>query len=141
MSEDSLEFIERKNLMKKSKVVTFIGCFYIFGGIIVLLSLLFNGSPLNIVFDAPSIPDYIVKLLVGFIYIPMGYLYVKRVKFSNWITLILAILFFCISADLSTRLNTQPYIGNTIYSLFVIIITIIKRKEFINNIGAIWALK
>lgn len=96
MSEDSLEFIERKNLMKKSKVVTFIGCFYIFGGIIVLLSLLFNGSPLNIVFDAPSIPDYIVKLLVGFIYIPMGYLYVKRVKFSNWITLILQFCSFAL---------------------------------------------
>ena len=30
--------------MKESKVITFIGGFYIFGGIIALLSLLFNGS-------------------------------------------------------------------------------------------------
>ena len=36
--------------MKKSKVITFIGGFYIFGGIISFLSLLLDGSPLNTVF-------------------------------------------------------------------------------------------
>ena len=120
--------------MKESKIITFIGGFYIFGGIIALLSLVFSGSQLNIVFDLPNIPDYIVKLLVGIIYIPLGYLYVKRVKLSNWIVVIFATIFFCISADLTTRFNTQPYIGNLIYSLFVIITTIVKRKEFVNNI-------
>ena len=54
--------------MKESKVITFIGGFYIFGGIIVLLSLIFNGSGLNMIFGVPNIPDYIVKLLVGIIY-------------------------------------------------------------------------
>ena len=49
--------------MKESKVITFIGGFYIFGGIIVLLSLIFNGSQLNTIFGLPNIPDYIVKLL------------------------------------------------------------------------------
>ena len=120
--------------MKESKIITFIGGFYIFGGIIALLSLVFSGSQLNIVFDLPNIPDYIVKLLVGIIYIPLGYLYVKRVKLSNWIVVIFATIFFCISADLTTRFNKQPYIGNLIYSLFVIITTIAKRKEFMNNI-------
>lgn len=41
--------------MKESKVITFIGGFYIFGGIIVLLSLIFNGSALNIAFDLPNV--------------------------------------------------------------------------------------
>ena len=45
--------------MKESKVITFIGRFYIFGGIIVLLSLIFNGSGLNMIFGVPNIPDYI----------------------------------------------------------------------------------
>ena len=58
--------------MKESKVITFIGGFYIFGGIIVLLSLIFNGSALNIAFDLPNVPDYIVKLIVSLIYIPLG---------------------------------------------------------------------
>lgn len=57
--------------MKESKLVTFIGGFYIFGGIVVLLSLLFNSSQLNTVFDLPNVPDYIVKLSVGVIYIPL----------------------------------------------------------------------
>ena len=119
--------------MKKSKVITFIGGFYIFGGIIALLSLTFNGSQLNTVFNLPDVPDYIVKLMLGIIYIPIGYLYIKRVNFSSWIILGLAVLTFCISADLTVKLNTQPYIGNLLYSLFVIIATIVKRNEFINN--------
>lgn len=40
-----------EKFMKKSKVITFIGGFYIFGGIISFLSLLLGGSPLNTVFD------------------------------------------------------------------------------------------
>ena len=54
--------------MKKSKVITFIGGFYIFGGIISFLSLLFGGSPLNTVFALPDIPDYIVKFLLATVY-------------------------------------------------------------------------
>lgn len=119
--------------MKKSKIITFIGGFYIFGGIIALLSLIFNGSQLNTVFNLPDVPDYIVKLLLGIIYIPIGYLYIKRVNFSSWIILGLAVLTFCISADLTVKLNTQPYIGDLLYSLFVIIATIVKRNEFVNN--------
>ena len=123
--------------MKKSKIVTFIGGFYIFGGIVVLLSLIFNGSKLNIIFDLPYIPDYVVKLLVGIIYIPLGYLYVKRIKKSNWIVLSLAVIFFFISANQVTKFNTQPFIGNLIYSLFVIIVTVISRKEFTRDIKSI----
>lgn len=123
--------------MKESKAITFIGGFYIFGGIIVLLSSIFNGSQLNIVFDLPNIPDYVVKLLVGVIYIPLGYLYIKRIKTSNWIILVLAIIFFCISANLTTQFNAQPFIGNLIYSLFVIVATFIRRKEFTNDIKTI----
>lgn len=120
--------------MKKSKVITFIGGFYIFGGIIAFLSLLLDGSPLNTVFALPEIPDHIVKLLLAIIYIPAGYLFLKRIRFSNWIILVLAILTFCISAELTTTFDTQPYIGNMLYSLFVIIATIIRRKEFVSNI-------
>ena len=122
--------------MKKSKVITFIGGFYIFGGIVSFLSLLLGGSPLNTVFALPDIPDYVVKFkfLLAIIYIPAGYLFLKRVKFSNWMILVLAVLIFCISAELTTTFNAQPYIGNMLYSLFVIIATIIRRKEFTNNI-------
>ena len=89
---------------------------------------------IRIVFDLPDIPDYVVKFLLAIIYIPAGYLFLKRVKFSNWLILVLAVLTFCISAELTTTFNAQPYIGNMLYSLFVIIVTIIRRKEFTNNI-------
>ena len=120
--------------MKESKVITFIGGFYIFGGIIVLLSLIFNGSALNIAFDLPNVPDYIVKLIVSLIYIPLGYLYINRIKHSNWVVLVLAIIFGCISASLTTKYNAQPFIGNLVYSCFVIVMTFLKRKEFKNDL-------
>ncbi|HIR49391.1 MAG TPA: hypothetical protein IAB56_02415 [Candidatus Scybalousia intestinigallinarum] len=120
--------------MKESKVITFIGGFYIFGGIIILLSLIFNGSALNIAFDLPNVPDYIVKLIVSLIYIPLGYLYINRIKNSNWVVLVLAIIFGCISASLTTKYNTQPFIGNLVYSCFVIVMTFLKRKEFKNGL-------
>ena len=120
--------------MKESKVITFIGGFYIFGGIIILLSLIFNGSALNIAFDLPNVPDYIVKLIVSLIYIPLGYLYINRIKNSNWVVLVLAIIFGCISASLTTKYNTQPFIGILVYSFFVIVMTFLKRKEFKNGL-------
>ena len=120
--------------MKESKVITFIGGFYIFGGIIILLPLIFNGSALNISFDLPNVPDYIVKLIVSLIYIPLGYLYINRIKNSNWVVLVLAIIFGCISASLTTKYNTQPFIGNLVYSCFVIVMTFLKRKEFKNGL-------
>ena len=120
--------------MNQSKLITFIGGFYIFGGIIVLLSLFFDGGQLNIVFNLPNVPDRIVKAIVGMTYIPLGYLYVKRVHFSFWIMLILSIILFCVSADLTTELSTQPSIGNMIYSFFVVIVTVARRKEFCNSI-------
>ena len=120
--------------MKESKVITFIGGFYIFGGIIVLLSLIFNGSALNIAFDLLNVPDYIVKLIVSLIYIPLGYLYINRIKNSNWVVLVLAIIFGCISASLTTKYNAQPFIGNLVYSCFVIVMTFLKRKEFKNDL-------
>jgi hypothetical protein len=124
-------------LMKESKAVTFIGGFYIFGSIIVLLSLIFGGSALNTVFDVPQISDSIVKLFVGFFFAPSGFLYVKRTRIGYWLVLLSSILFFCVSATFTTELNVQPYIGNMIYSLFVIVITVLKRKEFCHSIRAV----
>ncbi|WP_207671089.1 hypothetical protein, partial [Robinsoniella peoriensis] len=67
----------------------------------VLRELLLNGSPMNTVFGVPQIPDYIVKMLIVVIYIPTGYLFMKRVTISYWILLILQIIFFFISAGLA----------------------------------------
>lgn len=119
-----------KGIGTESKIVTFIGGFYVFGGVIVLLSIMFGGSSLNMAFDLPDIPDVLVKLLVALIFIPMGFLYVKRKKAAFWFILLFSIVFFCVSADLAARENQQPYIGNMVYSLFVMVVTMIKRNEF-----------
>lgn len=119
-----------KEITTESKVVTFIGGFYVFGGVVVLLSLIFGGSSLNTAFSLPNIPDALVKSLVALIFIPMGILYTRRRKAAYWFVLMFSIVFFCISADLVARQNGQPYIGNMIYALFVAVVTIVKRKEF-----------
>lgn len=119
-----------KEITAESKVVTFIGGFYVFGGVVVLLSLIFGGSSLNTTFSLPNIPDALVKSLVALVFIPMGILYTRRRKAAYWFILMFSIVFFCISADLVAQQNGQPYIGNMIYALFVAVVTIVKRKEF-----------
>lgn len=119
-----------KEITAESKVVTFIGGFYVFGGVVVLLSLIFGGSPLNTAFSLPNIPDALVKSLVALVFIPMGILYTRRRKAAYWFIVMFSIVFFCISADLVAQQNGQPYIGNMIYALFVAVVTIVKRKEF-----------
>ena len=119
-----------KELTVESKVVTFIGGFYVFGGVVVLLSLIFGGSASNTAFSLPNIPDALVKSLVALVFIPMGILYTRRRKAAYWFILMFSIVFFCISADLVAQQSGQPYIGNMIYALFVAVVTIVKRKEF-----------
>jgi hypothetical protein len=114
----------------ESKVVTFIGGFYIFGSVVVLLSLIFGGSQLNTVFDLPQIPDYIVKIMTILFFVPAGYLYIQRSVIGYWMIMLSSILFFCISADLTTKFGTQPHIGNMMYALFVAIASFLRREEF-----------
>ena len=64
--------------IKHSMIITFIGGFYVFGGIIILLSLFFNGSAINIIFGLPDVPDHIVKLCVSVIYSCRLFLYKKE---------------------------------------------------------------
>lgn len=47
--------------------------------------------------------------------------------------LIYSILFFCISATQIATYNSQPFIGNTIYAVIVIIYTICNSKYFMKN--------
>ena len=93
--------------IKHSMIITFIGGFYVFGGIIILLSLFFNGSAINIIFGLPDVPDHIVKLCVSVIYIPAGYFYIKRSKIAYWIILVCAVITFLIKYSLqgTTRGN------------------------------------
>ena len=99
-----------------------------------LVESFFNGSAINIIFGLPDVPDHIVKLCVSAIYIPAGYFYIKRSKIAYWIILVCAVITFLISADLTTITGMQPYIGNLIYSLFVIISTLLRRKEFVGGL-------
>lgn len=128
--------------MKESKIVTFIGGFYVFGGIVALLSLIFRGDSLNAVFGLPNdIPDYVVKLVVATLYTTTGYLYLQRVKLGYWLILVSSIVVFCISATLTTRYQTQPYIGNMLYALFVAVVSIVKREEFVNDLRQVLSKK
>jgi hypothetical protein len=123
--------------MKESKLVTFIGGFYIFGGVVIFMSLIFGGDPINTVFGLPNTPDWIVKLLIAALFIPGGYLYVQRLVLGYWFILVSSIVFFCISATLTTQYGTQPYIGNMLYAFFVAIITIMRKPEFKSSLSSL----
>lgn len=127
--------------MERSRLITFIGSFYIFGGIIILISLMLGGTAVDIRFNLANIPDNIVLIVLSIVSVWAGFLYLKRVKPGFFAVFILSAVTFCFNAALTTKYNAQPYIGNMIYALFVIIATICKRKEFINSLKTTGAKK
>ena len=71
----------KENMKEESKVITFIGGFYIFGGIIVLLSLIFNGSGLNMILWFTPIHSRLYCKIISRYYIyTTSHLYINRIQ-------------------------------------------------------------
>jgi len=125
--------------MKESKVVTIVGGYHMLIGIFALLSLV-RGGTLNIngaVLSAMS--DFIIRIVVVFVYLPVGFIYLKRIRLSNWALLASLFAFFGLGIYFTADYNWLYICNNLIYLLFAVIVTVVRRKEFANSIKNIFA--
>lgn len=119
--------------MKKERPigVTLIGCFYLFGAVILLLSLgVKQNFEFNIRFGVPNIPEIIVRLSLVTLSLVMTYGYLKLEKWGYWLMILYSIAFLVISINQVSVYNSQPFIGNAIFSIIVIVYTFTIRKYF-----------
>ncbi|WP_050184050.1 hypothetical protein [Domibacillus robiginosus] len=125
--------------MKKPLGVSIISYFYIFGAFILLFSLFFYDVDANQIdiatrFGLPNAPEQLMRVLVAFSSLVITYGYIKLRKWGFWAMVGYCVLFIVISFSLSlSSYNHQPFIGNTIWSLIVLLYTIYINKAFFQN--------
>lgn len=119
---------------KRPSGITFVGYFYIFGSLVLLLTLgVKQEIAINVRFGVPYLPETIVRIFIALFTIIMAYGYLKLKKWGYWTVMIYSILFLIISLNQIALYNSQPFIGNAVYSVFVLSYTFMKRNNFDNK--------
>jgi len=116
---------------KRPKGIAFIGYFYIFGAVILLISLgTKQDIGMAIRFGVPNIPETAVRVFIAIVSFILAMGYLKLRKWAYWSMIIYSLLFLVVSMNLLTQYNSQPFLGNAIWSAIVLIYTYIKRDYF-----------
>ncbi|WP_442603124.1 hypothetical protein [Paenibacillus sp. KN14-4R] len=114
-----------------------IGYFYVFGAIVLLVSLFFS-SPADEIsvsmrMGLSWVPEGIMRVVLAAFTLILSYLYLKLTVIGFWLMVLYSCYFSIVSVYLAIQSNSQPFIGNFIFSGIVLIYTIFRRKEFINK--------
>lgn len=118
---------------KRPLIITLIGYFYIFGSIILIITLFTNANDefgIAVRFGIPYVPENIMRVLIAIISLILAYGYLKLKKWGYWFMIIYTIYFLVVSVTLSQQYKSQPFYGNVIWSIIVLIYTLMKRKCF-----------
>lgn len=118
---------------KRPLGITLIGYFYIWGAVALIITLFTSGTEqfgIAVRFGVPNAPENIMRVLVSIISLIMAYGYLKLEKWGYWFMLIYTIYFLVVSITLAQQYNQQPFYGNIIWSIIVLIYTLSKRKYF-----------
>jgi hypothetical protein len=118
---------------KRPLGITLIGCFYVFGALILIVTLFMNGTDefgIAARFGLPNIPEKIMRVLVSIVSLVMASGYLRLEKWGYWVMITYTIYFLVVSIILSQQYTEQPFYGNIIWSSIVLIYTLTKRKYF-----------
>ncbi|MBP0726407.1 hypothetical protein J5Y03_14695 [Bacillus sp. RG28] len=121
--------------------VNLISCFYIFGSIILLLSALFydptTADEISIAtrigLSNAYVPEQLVRVLVALFSLVLIYGYIRLKKWGFWLMIGYSLIFGLISFTLAISHKQQPFIGNTIWSIIVLLYTRYAYKYFDQN--------
>jgi hypothetical protein len=121
--------------MKRPIGISFIGYFYIFGAIVLFLTLgIKQDININVRFGVPFLPEIAVRIFVAVFTILMAYGYLSLKKWGYWTMIIYSIIFSFISTNQANIYHSQPFIGNIIFSVIVLFYTVIMRHSFNNSV-------
>ena len=134
MGKHTIKMRRRRFMTKRPLIITIIGYFYIFGAIVLMISLPTTQEiPFNIRFNVPAIPETVIKITLILFALILSYGYLKLKKWGFWAMTVYSILFACISATQISAYKSQPFIGNLTFSLFVLVVTLLLRHKFIET--------
>ncbi|MEH7513781.1 hypothetical protein V7146_13760 [Gottfriedia acidiceleris] len=121
--------------MKKPLGISVISYFYIFGAIVLIISSVFYNTSTDSIgiaerFGVSNVSEPLFRVIVAFITLMMIFGYIRLKKWGFWFMISYSILFGSISLYLSIQHNQQPYIGNMIFTFFILFYTISVKKSF-----------
>lgn len=122
-------------MVKRPLGVSIIGYFYIFGSIVLLFTAIFYQAGADTIgiserFGVSFLPERIMRVFVAFFSLLMAYGYMRLKKWGFWLLITYSVLFGFISFILLTNEPQQPFIGNFVFSVIVLIYTIYVKEEF-----------
>ncbi|SFG17374.1 hypothetical protein [Sporolactobacillus nakayamae] len=128
--------------MKKPIGVNLINSFYIVGSLVLSFTSIFydaDANPINIAmrFALPSSYDRPFRVVLALATLVMLYGYMKLRKWGFWAMISYSFLFGSISLTLSLVHHQQPFIGNILWSLIVLLYTIRVKVCFENKASVI----
>lgn len=123
---------------KRPLGISLIGYFYIFSVFVLILSLFFfdltaNEFGIAARFGLPGVPENIMRVLVSITTLIMIYGYMRLQKWGYWFMMLYSLYFAGVSIYMSMHYHQQPFYGNAIWSLIVLIYTFWKSKSFIHK--------
>ncbi|MGE7601692.1 hypothetical protein ACQKL5_04210 [Peribacillus sp. NPDC097675] len=115
--------------------VSIISYFYIFGAIALLFTAIFYNADANSIgiadrFGIPIVPERLMRVLLAIISLGMVYGYMKMKEWGFWVMIVYSVLFGIISSLLLSNQPQQPFFGNVIFSIIVLVYTIRVRNAF-----------
>ncbi|MBD7945836.1 hypothetical protein H9650_17145 [Psychrobacillus sp. Sa2BUA9] len=121
--------------MKRPLGVSFISYFYIFGAVVLIFTAVFinpDAEEFGIAdrFGLPNFPEQPFRIILAVVSLIIinGYMRLKRWGF--WLMILYSFGFGLISYILLFSNNQQPFTGNFIWSVIVLIYTLYVRKSF-----------
>lgn len=126
--------------MKKPLGISLISYFYILGSLVLIVTAIFydgDANPINIAmrYALPSSYDRLFRVVLALTTLVMVYGYMKLRKWGFWAMISYSFLLGAMSLALSMAHHQQPFIGNMIWSLIVLLYTIHVKKAFFQNNG------
>ncbi|MGD6846156.1 hypothetical protein FZC85_01750 [Rossellomorea aquimaris] len=124
--------------MKRPLGVSIIGYFYIFGSIVLLFTAIFYQAGADTIsiaerFGVSVVPERIMRIVVAFFSLLMAYGYMRLKKWGFWLLISYSVLFGFISFILFTNEPQQPFIGNVVFSVIVLIYTNYVKEAFFKS--------
>jgi uncharacterized membrane protein (DUF2068 family) len=118
---------------KRPLGISFIGYFYIFGAIVLIITLFtkqIEQYGIAVRFGLPNVPEGLMRVLVSVLSFIMAYGYLKLKKWGYFLMIIYTSYFLVVSITLSQQYKHQLFYGNVIWSIVVLTYTLKNRSYY-----------
>lgn len=121
--------------MKRPLGVSLISYLYIFGAVVLIITAIFFNPDANEFgiadrFGLPNFPEQPFRIILAVVSLIIIYGYIRLKRWGFWLMILYSFGLGLISYILLFSYNQQPFTGNFIWSVIVLIYTFYVRKSF-----------